>query len=217
MARVAEPVAIFGRLDALTYDVNLDEWWFDNEICEIGRDPGAHLVMSREDVSRHHARIQRAGAAHFLEDLGSANGTYLDGERITRPMILADCDDIGFGRPEPILRFREFEPYEVPPVRPKFEEATNRFLLGGQALALTDDERALLHVLWEHYQQICDRATCGHGIWGANHPPSLQRNALDRIVDGLRDKIRRVNPTGNPIHPVASGFILTDLGAPPAE
>jgi hypothetical protein len=209
---LAETISIFGRLDALVDDVNPNEWWFDNSVCEIGRDPGVDLLVSRGEVSRNHARIERVGITHFLSDLESSNGTFVDGKRITRRIILADCDEIGFGSPEPVVRFREFEADEVPPVRPKFDEATQRFYLGAQPLDLTIEERELLHVLWEHSQHVCDRAACGNGIWGPNHPPSLERTALDRIVDGLRDKVRRINPTGNPIHPVASGFILTDIG-----
>jgi hypothetical protein len=214
---LAETIPIFGRLDALDDDVEPFEWWFDNEICEIGRLPGAQVLIPRSEVSRKHARIERVGITHFLSDLQSSNGTFVDGKRVTRRIILTDCDEIGFGSPEPSVRFREFEGDEVAPARPRFDEASQRFYLGGQPLDLTTDERSLLHVLWEHYQEVCDRATCGNGIWGANHPPSLDRAALDRIVDGLRDKIRRVNPTGNPIHPAANGFILTDIGSPAAE
>ena len=201
-------VATYGRLDAIADEVEPFEWWFDNARCEIGREPGVHLVVSRREVSRHHARIERAGVAHFLSDLDSRNGTYLNGSRLCGAVILADCDDIGFGAPEPAVRFREFEADEVPQVRPKHDEATNRFLLGRQPLGLTPEENALLLVLWTHFEKVCDRSACATGIWGPNHPPSLERTALDKIVDGLRDKVRRVNPTGDPIMLVGDGYRL---------
>ena len=115
---LAETIPIFGRLDALDDDIEPFEWWFDNETCEIGRLPGVQVLIPRNEVSRHHARIERVGITHFLSDLESSNGTFVDGQRITRRTILADCDEIGFGSPEPAIRFREFDGDEVPAVRP---------------------------------------------------------------------------------------------------
>ena len=200
---------MFGRLDALVDDVNPAQWWFDNAIGEIGRLPGVHVVIPRDAVSRHHARIERTGEAFVLRDLGSVNGTYVDGGRITDLYILADCEEIGCGTPESVLRFRQFAAWEVSPVRPKFDETANRFMLGGQPLELTNDEFQLLHVLWERFETVCDRPSCASAIWGANHPTSLERKALEEVVDGLREKVRRINPTGDPIARVANGFVLT--------
>ena len=49
----------------------------------IGRDAGCELVLEAPDVSRRHARIHVRHGRHFVEDLGSTNGTYLDERRIT--------------------------------------------------------------------------------------------------------------------------------------
>jgi hypothetical protein len=205
----ADMEPIFGRLDALVDDVKPEQWWFDNAVCTIGRQPGVHVLIPREAVSRHHARIERTADGFVISDTGSANGTYVDGGRIADSWRLADCEEIGFGTPEPVLRFREFAAWEVAPVRPRYDEATHRFMLGGQPLELTDEEFQLLHVLWEHFKTVCDRPTCASAIWGPDHPTSLERTALDEAVNGLREKVRRVNPTGNPIARVPNGFILT--------
>jgi pSer/pThr/pTyr-binding forkhead associated (FHA) protein len=51
-------------------------------------------------VSRRHAKITRKGAEVFLEDLGSVNGTLLNGKRLTPylPHVLNDRDEIRVGR-----------------------------------------------------------------------------------------------------------------------
>jgi len=51
-------------------------------------------------VSRRHARIQRQRTQFFIEDLGSANGTFLNGQRLTPylPHPLHDSDDLQIGR-----------------------------------------------------------------------------------------------------------------------
>jgi len=52
----------------------------DRREVTIGRDKKSDVPLSTDDsVSRHHARIRPAGAEFVLEDLGSSNGTYVDG------------------------------------------------------------------------------------------------------------------------------------------
>jgi pSer/pThr/pTyr-binding forkhead associated (FHA) protein len=64
----------------------------------IGRAPEATIRIDSPGVSRSHARILvRAGEA-TLEDLGSKNGTHLDGVRITKPSRLSDGSEIQLGR-----------------------------------------------------------------------------------------------------------------------
>jgi adenylate cyclase len=66
--------------------------------CYIGRSPSNHLVLSEEKVSRRHAMIHAQGAGEFwLVDLGSSNGTYLNGRRVSQPCQLADQDRLDFG------------------------------------------------------------------------------------------------------------------------
>jgi pSer/pThr/pTyr-binding forkhead associated (FHA) protein len=48
-------------------------------------------------VSRRHARIVVTGDATVLEDLGSKNGTFLHGERVTSPVRVTDGDEIHIG------------------------------------------------------------------------------------------------------------------------
>ena len=49
----------------------------------IGRDPACDIVIESPAVSRRHARIEVNGDRVFIEDLGSSNGTFIDGERIS--------------------------------------------------------------------------------------------------------------------------------------
>src|SRR6478736_5980166 len=51
----------------------------------IGRDPEAVVWIDDESVSRRHARISIGDAGASIEDLGSKNGTYVDGKRIRSP------------------------------------------------------------------------------------------------------------------------------------
>jgi ABC-type multidrug transport system ATPase subunit len=65
----------------------------------IGRDPDNDVVIAHPMVSRKHARIARTGpdGQHTIEDLGSTNGTFVNGERVDRPSLLHRGDTIYIG------------------------------------------------------------------------------------------------------------------------
>lgn len=51
----------------------------------IGRDKSiCDLVLNEKSIGRVHARISRHGSHYFMEDLGSANGTYIDGKKLNK-------------------------------------------------------------------------------------------------------------------------------------
>lgn len=63
----------------------------------IGREPPATIQIEGRGLSRHHARIQVSDGDATLEDLGSKNGTYVNGRRIAIPFRLSDRDEIQLG------------------------------------------------------------------------------------------------------------------------
>jgi DNA-binding winged helix-turn-helix (wHTH) protein len=71
----------------------------------IGRTADADIRIDRTAVSRAHARIIVTGTTATIEDLGSKNGTYLNGARLEQPAVLANGDDIWIGRSVARLRF----------------------------------------------------------------------------------------------------------------
>lgn len=63
----------------------------------IGRSPGADIVIGDDFVSGRHARVSPQGAQAVLEDLGSTNGTVLNGQRVATPQTLRPGDVIEIG------------------------------------------------------------------------------------------------------------------------
>ena len=70
----------------------------------LGRVQEAVVWVSDPLVSRRHARIVVAAEGATLEDLGSKNGTLLNGQLINGAAPLADCDEIGLGTARLTLR-----------------------------------------------------------------------------------------------------------------
>jgi hypothetical protein len=73
-----------------TYDLN-------KEIITLGRDITNDIVINDPEVSRHHLRFKRTGSGYTIEDLGSTNGTFVGGQRITGSRELNRGDMIGLG------------------------------------------------------------------------------------------------------------------------
>ncbi|MFI8183631.1 FHA domain-containing protein [Actinacidiphila glaucinigra] len=68
--------------------------------CEIGRLAGSGIRLDAEGVSRRHAAMNRAGSHVVLSDLGSTNGTYLNGTLLDAPRPLRDGDLLRIGHVE---------------------------------------------------------------------------------------------------------------------
>src|ERR687893_1513487 len=63
----------------------------------IGRDPSSGIVLDDPESSRRHASVSVSGDSVTVEDLGSTNGTYVSGERITGQREVGSGDRIRIG------------------------------------------------------------------------------------------------------------------------
>ncbi|MFG2606141.1 FHA domain-containing protein [Streptomyces sp. NPDC048514] len=64
----------------------------------IGRDPASGLRLNHETVSRAHAELSRRGGLWVLTDLGSTNGTTVNGRRVIGAVAVREGDQVTFGR-----------------------------------------------------------------------------------------------------------------------
>jgi hypothetical protein len=63
----------------------------------IGRDVTSSIAISDAEVSRKHARLTFQGGKYVIEDLGSTNGTFVNGQRLTGPVVLKPGDLVALG------------------------------------------------------------------------------------------------------------------------
>lgn len=64
----------------------------------IGRDPMSDIVLNDPEVSRYHAQLVETANGYEIHDMGSTNGTYVSGTRISEaPVLLQVGQDIAFG------------------------------------------------------------------------------------------------------------------------
>ncbi|HSB89765.1 MAG TPA: FHA domain-containing protein [Anaerolineales bacterium] len=67
------------------------------EVTMLGRDVTNDIVIGDAEISRQHSRITRTPGGMVLEDLGSTNGTFVNGDRLVSPRVLASADLVGMG------------------------------------------------------------------------------------------------------------------------
>jgi hypothetical protein len=66
-------------------------------VMTIGREANNDIVIEDPQVSRHHVRLTQQGAGYVIEDLGSTNGTFLNGQRVFGTRPINSGDTLGMG------------------------------------------------------------------------------------------------------------------------
>ena len=91
----------------------------------VGRDLSNDIVINDPEISRRHARLFNQGSGFVVEDLGSTNGTFINGQRLVGPNVLRPGDVMTFG--ERLSLVYESSDYDQdativsPSARPSFE------------------------------------------------------------------------------------------------
>jgi len=68
-----------------------------NDVTNVGRDASNDIVINDFEVSRHHFRLVRSASSLSLEELGSTNGTSVNGKPVTGTVELRNGDMISMG------------------------------------------------------------------------------------------------------------------------
>lgn len=100
------------------------EYPLDGRDIVIGRAPSCDIVLPSDQLaSRRHSQLEFDGVRYTIRDLGSSNGTYVNGEEIQQTVPLSDGDRIGVGEHELLYariaaRTTDGFPIPVPPPWP---------------------------------------------------------------------------------------------------
>jgi predicted component of type VI protein secretion system len=105
------------------------EYPLDKTELILGRDMGNDLVINDPEVSRRHLKFVLEGVTYRIEDLGSTNGTFIHGQRLSAPVILRPGDIITLGE-KVVLR------YEVSTSDPNATVAVQRSMNQGTQAAV---------------------------------------------------------------------------------
>ncbi len=69
----------------------------DGDQIHVGRDASNGVAINDAEISRKHSRLSFQGGKYVLEDLGSTNGTFVNGQRLAGPVVLKPGDVVSLG------------------------------------------------------------------------------------------------------------------------
>jgi len=159
-----------------------------DDVSKIGRAVENEIVVSSKRVSREHACVRREGWRVVLEDLGSANGTFLNGERIHETMQLRDGDqvkigDVQFTFHDPDVTYQDAVLPELEMDVPAGLVRVNRHLV-----ELAPKEFDLLAFLFSRTGLVCSKDDIGTAVWPEYHD-GVYDYQIENLVRRLRTKL----------------------------
>lgn len=182
------------HLVALQPDVQPTQFSLTDDGCTFGRASTCSVVVPRPLISRLHAQIEWVGGHFYLRDLGSVNGTYVNGQRLHEPHPLAHHDLIGLGDATALLSFVDPDATQMSAGRLRYDARQMRFYLSQQPVELTPLQFRLLLHLNQHRGQVRSREQCAEAIWGPDYTPGNDATPLDRLISTTRQAMRQIDP-----------------------
>ncbi len=169
-------------------DLSKQDHFLEQTVTRLGRAVENEIVIISKRASREHAHIRRDGRRVFLDDLGSTNGTFLNGERVLGSMQLRDGDQISVGEvvftfhdPDTTTRETPFPELEV-----NVEAGVVR--LNRHAIQLSPKEFALLAYLYENRGKVCSKDEIGRTVW-SEYQSGIYDYQIENLIRRLRTKI----------------------------
>jgi DNA-binding response OmpR family regulator len=174
-------------------------WVIDRSDMIIGREEDCDIVLPSRQISRNHARIRRSGGRHILEDLGSKNGTFVNGQELTEPYPLQDGDEIQIA-----LSFKLFFVDAGATVPLFFERQAGLRLdkdaksvwIKGQELdpPLSLAQYRLLELLYDNEGKVCSRDEVVQAVWPDVVEEGVTEQAIDALARRLRERLSELDP-----------------------
>jgi len=200
----------------------------------LGKAPQADIAFDNPYVSRQHAEIAFAGDAYSIRDLGSKNGTFVDGQRVGQtPRQLDGGEVIELGLGQVVATFRlgsstitlpgpSARPVPTasgsaapastplaprPPARGLFVDVAGReVVIDGKAVspALSRKEFDVLALLWERRGEACGKDDLASRGWPEREQGAVTDQEISQCVHRLR---RRIEPD-----PSSPKFVISIRG-----
>lgn len=198
----------FPSLVAQAGPLNGQRWVVKNELL-VGRDDSCQVIIQDRQVSRFHARFISLPLGVQLEDLGSKNGTHINGQEIMEPIILQDGDviQIALAQQFVFLSSDSTIPLELPndqlaSLQPssrllRLDKRSRRVWIGNRELLppLSVSQYQLLELLSDNPGRVVSRDELVQAVWGKDDVVGISEQALDALVRRLRERLAAINPT----------------------
>lgn len=177
------------------------QWAIDSDPFLIGRGSDCNIVLPERQVSRHHVRITRDDGQYMLHDLGSKNGTHVNGVQISGSVPLHDGDEITIALCVKMLFVGTDAtlPLTFEEVRPAgnlvLDDEQRTVTINNQSLSppLSLAQFRLLQALYEADGAVVDRDAIVEAVWPGTGGIGVTEQAIDALVRRLRDRLAELD------------------------
>jgi hypothetical protein len=175
------------------------KWSLSEPEFVIGRSPECQLVVADRQVSRRHARLRKGALGHLLEDLGSKNGTHVNGIRIGKPVSLKDGDEIQVALAVKLAYLGSEATVQLG--HPSGEGRLWMDLPGHRVFILNKEldpplsaaQYKLLEVLYRNANRVVAREEVIASVWVDTDAEGVSEQAIDALVRRLRDRLAQAD------------------------
>ena len=192
-------------------DLIKDQWVLQDsgEKITIGRSSECTISIPVRWISRLHAVLRYQGRQFLLEDAGSKNGVFINGQRVLKPRPLADGDMIQMA-PGLELIYVDSEATAPLPGRQAIglhvDPDERQIYVHGQLLTppLSHQQYELLILLNNQPGKVFSRAEVIEATWPGESAEGVTDDAIDALIRRLRQRLAEIDPDSN--------FIITVRG-----
>jgi pSer/pThr/pTyr-binding forkhead associated (FHA) protein len=192
------------RLSGVDVEGRPVEWQLTEDESLVGRDTSALVSLLVPRVSRRHALITRRDSYYYLSDLGSLNGTYVNGLPVDETAVrLKDGDEIVIAG---IVALRFHNPSDTIQM-PRLgrlqgiwiDEASRSVWIDGHQVdpPLSPAQFALLQLLYGSAGQVFSRSQIIAAVWADIPPATVSDEAVEGLIKRLRARLRETQPDGD--------------------
>jgi DNA-binding response OmpR family regulator len=174
-----------------------EHWMLTKPVITIGRWEENDVTIPDRWISRHHAELRREGQRYVLYDLGSKNGSFLNGKAVTEPLPLENGDRIQLS-PRYSLSFVDSEstaPLLMGQRGVRIDVDARRVWVQGQELnpPLSGAQFALLRALVGAPGLVYSRDDLRAIAWPEEAPAGISDEAVNSLIRRLRRRLMAVD------------------------
>ena len=167
----------------------------------IGRDETCDLAIQDRQVSRQHASVSLEEDGYIIRDLGSKNGTFINGQVLEGPHLLQDGDEIqiayccklafvGAEATAPVILEGQAQGLRM-------DLESKRIWVAGKELSppLSLAQYRLLEMLYQEPGRVYSRDEVVEAVWPEDDREGISEQAIDALARRLRERLAEQDPS----------------------
>ncbi len=197
------------------------QWPLVKRTMIVGREADSDIQIDDRQVSRRHAEITQTLEGYTLRDLGSKNGTFLNGEAVSHhPRLIRNGDEIGIAlcakltfvedeATAPIVLEHKLKPSIRMDTAAKRVWVLDKEVVPPLSLA----QYNLLELLYQNAGNVVSRDQVVAVVWSEEEAEGVSEQAIDALARRLRERIAEIDPDNKYVETVRGhGFRLNITG-----